>query len=145
MERTAMQQLVRWMKDEYRKPLILRGARQVGKTWLMKEFGRRYFEQTVYVNLEVPDRSGISLCRILTRNGSWLPFNALRYPDRAGEHPSFWMKSRMRKEELTALKYFAENAGDYFVLSAGSLLGVYVACKDLPSRWGRWILWICIL
>ena len=48
MERISMQQLVRWKDKKRRKPLIIRGARQVGKTWLMKEFGKRYFEQTVY-------------------------------------------------------------------------------------------------
>ena len=52
MERDGMQALVAWRNKPKRKPLILRGARQVGKTWLMKEFGRLYFRHTVYVNFE---------------------------------------------------------------------------------------------
>ena len=49
MERMLMQDLLRWKEDEYRKPLILWGARQVGKTWLMKEFGKTCFQNTVYI------------------------------------------------------------------------------------------------
>lgn len=52
MEREAMKALAAWKEKRNRKPLILRGARQVGKTWLMKEFGRLYFKNTVYVNFE---------------------------------------------------------------------------------------------
>ena len=52
MERIKMEELVRWKEKPGRKPLILKGARQVGKTWLMKEFGERYFDQTAYVNLD---------------------------------------------------------------------------------------------
>ena len=52
MERYAMQQLVRWNERKNRKPLILKGARQVGKTWLMREFGKRYFQSVAYVNFD---------------------------------------------------------------------------------------------
>ena len=52
MERTAMQELVSWKNKTGRKPLIIRGARQVGKTWLMKEFGKNEYAQTAYVNFE---------------------------------------------------------------------------------------------
>ena len=52
MKRFAMEKLVNWKNDEYRLPLIIRGARQVGKTWLMKEFGRLYFEKVAYINFD---------------------------------------------------------------------------------------------
>ena len=48
MKRNAMQDLVQWKNDEERKPMVLKGARQVGKTWIMKEFGRQYYESNVY-------------------------------------------------------------------------------------------------
>ena len=56
MERTAMEALVKWNGKKNRKPLILKGARQVGKTWLMKEFGKRYFKYTAYVNFDNNER-----------------------------------------------------------------------------------------
>ena len=52
MERTIMSQLLKWKSKRNRKPLIIRGARQVGKTWIMKEFGKLYFENTVYINFD---------------------------------------------------------------------------------------------
>ena len=52
MERLLMQELVKWKGKQNRKPLIIKGARQVGKTWLMKEFGKRCFENVVYINFE---------------------------------------------------------------------------------------------
>ena len=52
MERTALQQLKLWKESNGRKPIIIRGARQTGKTWLLKEFGRRFFKETVYINFE---------------------------------------------------------------------------------------------
>ena len=52
MFRYAMEELIRWQKRENRKPLIIRGARQVGKTWLMKEFGKTNYANTVYINFD---------------------------------------------------------------------------------------------
>ena len=52
MKRNAMESLVRWKNDEERKPMVLKGARQVGKTWIMKEFGRQYYESYVYFNFD---------------------------------------------------------------------------------------------
>ncbi len=52
MERLLMQELVRWKDKKNRKPLVIKGARQVGKTWLMQEFGRRYFENVVYISFD---------------------------------------------------------------------------------------------
>ena len=52
MKRNAMQDLVQWKNDEERKPMVLKGPRQVGKTWIMKEFGRQYYESYVYFNFD---------------------------------------------------------------------------------------------
>lgn len=58
MKRFAMQKLLDWKEDPHRLPLIIRGARQVGKTWLMKEFGRLYFEKCAYINFDRNKRMG---------------------------------------------------------------------------------------
>ena len=52
MERYVLQDLLKWKNSPYRKPLILKGVRQVGKTWVLKEFGRRYYENTAYFNFD---------------------------------------------------------------------------------------------
>ena len=78
MKRFAMQKLLDWKEDPHRLPLIIRGARQVGKTWLMKEFGRLYFEKCAYINFDRNKRmeqlfSGdFSVDRILRRDLSRL-------------------------------------------------------------------------
>ena len=56
MKRTAMQALVEWKDDPHRLPLIIKGARQVGKTWLMKEFGKQYYQTTAYINFDRNER-----------------------------------------------------------------------------------------
>ena len=56
MRRNAINELIRWKNDEERKPMVLRGARQVGKTWLMKEFGKQAYEKTVYINFDSNSR-----------------------------------------------------------------------------------------
>ena len=61
MERYAMKKLLKWKNAKDRKPLIIEGARQVGKTWLMQEFGRLHYAVTVYVNFDVDPKSPISL------------------------------------------------------------------------------------
>ena len=61
MYRSKIDELVAWKNDKNRKPLILKGARQVGKTWLMKEFGRKYYQNTVYVNFDNADNLKVLL------------------------------------------------------------------------------------
>ncbi len=125
MERISMQQLVRWKDKKRRKPLIIRGARQVGKTWLMKEFGKRYFEQTVYyISFDNNERmkhvfeADFDLSRILSslkiESGQRIePQKTLLIFDEIQEVP----------KALTSLKYFCENAPEYPILAAGPLLG----------------------
>lgn len=125
MERLLMQQLIHWKNKKTRKPLIIRGARQVGKTWLMKEFGKRYFEQTVYISFDNNERmknvfeADFDLPRILSslkiESGQQIePEKTLLIFDEVQEVP----------KALTALKYFCENAPEYPIVAAGSLLGV---------------------
>lgn len=114
-----------WKDNPERKPLIIRGARQVGKTWLMKEFGRQAYEQVAYVNLESNAIArglfavDFDIQRIISAiqidTGVLIkPQNTLLIIDEIQESPA----------AITALKYFQENAPEYHVVCAGSLLGV---------------------
>lgn len=125
MKRNLMKSLKEWKNSPYRKPLILSGARQVGKTWLMKEFGRTEYTNTVYVNFDQdinaaglfegsinPDRIILGLRAL---SGMEIdPDNTLIIFDEVQEAP----------RALTSLKYFCEEAPQYSIIAAGSLLGV---------------------
>lgn len=125
MIRYAMDQLIKWKDRPGRKPLVLFGARQVGKTWLMKEFGRQQFAKTAYINFDNNPRmtelfeQDADVDRILTglqiEAGMELtPADTLLVFDEIQEVP----------RALSALKYFNENAPEYAILAAGSMLGV---------------------
>lgn len=125
MERFAMDRLAEWKVSKNRKPLIIGGARQVGKTWLLKEFGRRYFTNTVYINFD-RDRSVAAL------------FDGGLEPERIIRGLRVYTGTDIKPEEtliifdevqeapraLASLKYFCEDAPEYMIASAGSLLGV---------------------
>lgn len=125
MKREELNYLQNWKKSPNRKPLIIRGARQVGKTWLMKEFGNREYSTCAYVNFETSTAikslfsDSFDIRRILTgiqiETGIKVePETTLIILDEIQEAPG----------ALTSLKYFHENAPEYHVISAGSLLGV---------------------
>ena len=127
MERTAMEALIKWNGKKNRKPLILKGARQVGKTWLMKEFGKRYFKYTAYVNFDNNERmrdvfeSDYNIDRILMAVNietgvKIVPGETLIIFDEIQETP----------KAIASLKYFCEEAPEYAVIAAGSLLGVAI-------------------
>ena len=125
MERIAMKELVTWKNKPGRKPLIIRGARQVGKTWLMKEFGQNEYSQKAYVNFESSKLlktlfvDNFDINRIITalqiETGIQVnPENTLIIFDEIQE----------AEGAITSLKYFCENAPQYHIIAAGSLLGV---------------------
>ncbi len=125
MKREAMAKLIEWKEEPDHLPLIIRGARQVGKTWLMKEFGRDHFNNVAYINFENNPRMGalfasdFDLSRILLgleieTNMEISAADTLLIFDEIQEVP----------QALSALKYFRENAPEYSILAAGSLLGV---------------------
>ncbi len=127
MYREKIEELKAWKKSPNRKPLIIRGARQVGKTWLMKEFGNKYYEKCAYINFDDNTRmeklfeGDFDLERILQglkiESGVNIePENTLIILDEVQENP----------KALKALKYFCENAREYHIVSAGSLLGVAI-------------------
>lgn len=125
MYRIAIEKLLKWKESKRRKPLIIEGARQVGKTWLMKEFGKEAYANTVYINFDSNSRMaelfasdldtdrlimGLELYsgRKIDANNTLLIFDEVQEVPRA----------------LTSLKYFYENAPQYHIICAGSLLGI---------------------
>lgn len=125
MYRMAMENLFAWKQSRRRKPLIIEGARQVGKTWLMKEFGRQAYGDTVYINFDSNARmaelfaSDLDTKRLVLGLELYAgrkidPENALLIFDEVQEVP----------RALAALKYFCEDAPQYHIVCAGSLLGI---------------------
>jgi len=125
MIREAMKDLIKWKDGAYRKPLIIRGARQVGKTWIMQEFGKTYYERQAYINFDNNERmeslfsGNLDIPRLITAlqiesgvtieaNNTLIIFDEIQEVPRA----------------LTSLKYFCENAPQYHIIAAGSLLGI---------------------
>lgn len=128
MKRNAILNLVQWKNSPERKPMVLRGARQVGKTWLMKEFGQNYYDNYVYFNFDEEDE----LKSIFETN---------KNPNRIIELLSMISDEKIEPEKtliifdeiqecpeaLNTLKYFKEKANEYHVITAGSLLGTLLA------------------
>lgn len=125
MERTLMRDLMEWKRKPNRKPLIINGARQVGKTWLIKEFGTRAFEKVAYINMDNNAtmtrlfESDYDIKRLIVglqlESGTSIePDTTLVVFDEVQENP----------KALTSLKYFCENAPEYAIVAAGSLLGI---------------------
>lgn len=125
MYRIAIEKLMKWKQSKRRKPLIIEGARQVGKTWLMKEFGRQAYADTVYINFDSNSRmaelfaSDLDTDRLIMGLELYAgrkidPDNSLLIFDEVQEVP----------RALASLKYFYENAPQYHIVCAGSLLGI---------------------
>ena len=125
MYRIAIEKLLKWKESPRRKPLIIEGARQVGKTWLMKEFGKQAYEDTIYINFDSNARiaalfaSDLDVERIMLGLELYVgrKINAdkcLLIFDEVQEVP----------KALSSLKYFYENAPQYHIICAGSLLGI---------------------
>lgn len=125
MIRNSLDALLKWKDSSYRKPLILRGARQTGKTWLLKEFGRTAFNKIVYVNFEeTPALQDLFLADFdITRIVTTISIFTNTPID---PHDSLIVFDEIQSAEkgLTSLKYFCENAPEYYVIAAGSLLGM---------------------
>ena len=129
MQRYALKHLINWKNKKNHKPLVIQGARQVGKTWLMQEFGKKYYEQVAYINFDVDVKSreifdidydterlimdiGLATKTKINAENTLIIFDEIQECPRA----------------LTSLKYFRENAPQYDIIVAGSMLGV--ACHE---------------
>jgi uncharacterized protein len=125
MIRTLLKDLVLWKNSLNRKPLILQGARQVGKTWLMKEFGKTEFEQVVYLNFEISERlkALFAIDFDIKRIISIIEIE-VNHKIKADKTLLIFDEIQEAEKGITALKYFYEQAPEYYIVAAGSLLGV---------------------
>ena len=127
MQRKITQKLQNWAKKSDRKPLVIKGARQVGKTWAIKDFGNRFFAKIAYFNFDensdlipifdIKDTKEIIRLLEYIAGFKFIPSETLIIFDEIQQCPN----------ALNALKYFKENAPQYFIIAAGSLLGTYLA------------------
>ncbi|HLW40619.1 MAG TPA: ATP-binding protein, partial [Brumimicrobium sp.] len=133
MERAILTKLNHWKQAKTRKPLLLKGARQVGKTWVMKEFGRKYYEQVLYINFERDKllqnlfKTDFDISRIL----SALQVQSGIVPN-AENTLIIFDEIQEAEGALTALKYFQEEAPEYHIIGAGSLLGIALNKTSFP-------------
>lgn len=131
MYREAIEKLIKWKSSNRRKPLIIEGARQVGKTWLVKEFASNYYKNLIYINFEQQlelrniFQQNLNIKRIL------LDLEAV-YSQKidATNTLIFFDEIQEAKNGLTVLKYFCEDAPELNVIVAGSLLGVLLHKKE---------------
>ena len=128
MERLILKRLLEWKNSPYRKPLILKGVRQVGKTWILKEFGRRYYDNTAYFNFDeheeykqffetTKDVDRLLQNLMLASGQKITPEKTLIIFDEVQDCPKV----------INSMKYFCENAPQYHIACAGSLLGIALA------------------
>ena len=128
MQRFILQKLLKWKNSKYRKPLILKGVRQVGKTWILKEFGRKYYDNTAYFNFDeneeykqffetTKDVERILQNLMFISGKQIIPEKTLIIFDEIQDCPKV----------INAMKYFCENAPNYHIACAGSLLGISLA------------------
>jgi predicted AAA+ superfamily ATPase len=138
MERLIMKKLLEWKESEIRKPLILTGVRQCGKTYVMQEFGKQYFQDVAYFNFEENERLGdvfqidFNVRRILMelsvlRQKDIIPGQTLLIFDEVGACP----------RAVTSLKYFCENQKELHIIAAGSLLGIALKSEQVSFPVGK--------
>lgn len=131
IERDILQSLEKWKNSSSRNPLIIQGARQIGKSWAVEEFGKRYYKHIAVFNFDKTKElkeifaSTKDIKRLL---GELELFTTV--PLTAGETLLFFDEIQECREALNALKYFSEDAPEHHIIAAGSLLGVAVKYKD---------------
>ena len=127
MEREIIKDLIKWKESKNRKPLIIHGARQVGKTYIVKQFGKKYYDNVIYVNFEtnqeLSSQISDSIAAKYIINKLELFYGEKILP---GKTLIFFDEIQANERALTSLKYFYEDAKEYHVIAAGSLLGVAI-------------------
>ena len=138
IQRDILDHLQLWKDDENRKPILLKGARQTGKTWIMKEFGRAYFDHVAEFNFDkVVELNSIfektkDVKRILKELALYTDV-----PIEPGKTLVIFDEIQMSEGALNSLKYFQEDAPDYHIIAAGSLLGVAIREKKMSVPVGK--------
>lgn len=138
MKREIINNLIKWKDSENRKPLIIHGARQVGKTYIVKEFGKEYYDNLIYVNFEtnkeLSSQIGESIDAKYVINKLELFYGEKIIP---GKTLIFFDEIQANERALTSLKYFCEDASEYHIIAAGSLLGIAINRENYSFPVGK--------
>ena len=127
MYREIINDLIEWKESKTRKPLIVHGARQVGKTYIIKQFGKEYYDNLIYVNFETNQEMSSQIAETIDVN---YIINKLElfYGEKIIPEKTliFFDEIQANERALTSLKYFCEDAPEYHIIAAGSLLGIAI-------------------
>ena len=138
MEREIVSELLKWKNSKNRKPLIVHGARQVGKTYIIKKFGKENYDNLIYVNFETNQELSSQIAESIDAkyviNKLELFFGEKILPEKT---LIFFDEIQANERALTSLKYFCENAPEYHIISAGSLLGIAINRKNYSFPVGK--------
>ncbi len=138
MEREIINDLIEWKGSKSRKPLIIHGARQVGKTYIIKQFGREYYDNLIYVNFETNQELSSQISDSIDAkyiiNKLELFYGEKITP---GKTLIFFDEIQANERALTSLKYFCEDAADYHIIAAGSLLGIAINRENYSFPVGK--------
>lgn len=138
MKREIINDLIKWKSLENRKPLIVHGARQVGKTYIIKQFGKEYYDNLIYVNFETNQELSLQISDSIDAkyiiNKLELFFGEKIIP---GKTLIFFDEIQANERALTSLKYFYEDAPEYHIIAAGSLLGIAINRKEYSFPVGK--------
>ena len=136
MKRKAMNKLIEWKNKQNRKPLLLYGARQVGKTYLVKEFGK-LFDDMIYVNFETNEIINSIINENIEPNNIIKQLEIFFNKKITENTLIFFDEIQQNPRALTSLKYFCEDAPNYYVIGAGSLLGVHIKRENYSFPVGK--------
>ncbi len=138
MKREIINDLIKWKNSKNRKPLIIHGARQVGKTYIIKEFGKKFYENTIYVNFETNKELSNQIDESI--DAKYI-INKLElfYGEKITPEKTLIIFDEIQANEraLTSLKYFFEDAPEYHIIAAGSLLGIAINRKNYSFPVGK--------
>ena len=138
MKREILEDLIKWKESKNRKPLIVHGARQVGKTYIIKEFGKKYYKNLIYVNFQTNTEIG---SQIEDSIDAKYIINKLElfYGEKIIPKDTliFFDEIQDNERALASLKYFCEDANEYHIIAAGSLLGVAMNRKQYSFPVGK--------
>ena len=132
MDRKAYKSLLKWKHSESRKPLLILGARQTGKTWLMREFGRKEYANTVYINCDSEPLMQTLFTTDYDIGRLILAFQAISGQTISDDGSTLIILDEIQEapRAIHSLKYFCETAPQYHIMAAGSLLGVALSRQE---------------
>lgn len=138
MKREIIEKLVEWKNSKNRKPLIVHGARQVGKTYIIKKFGKEYYQNLIYVNFETNKELSSQIENTIDAkyiiNKLELFYGEKIIPEKT---LIFFDEIQANERALASLKYFCEDANEYHVIAAGSLLGIAINRENYSFPVGK--------